>query len=217
MRKLIVKYPGAPHFGFFVIFACLITIGIIIFENTMSARINTLWELTSFILPFLLLFGFGIYLWDKQKKLTWKLYILSITDSVSGAFNHLYLYEKLDELIESGDYICIVFIDLDAFKKFNDLQGHLAGDKALKLLVQFAEELLGKSDFIARSGGDEFVIVIKGGLEKAKIIAQKTLARFEESVGLTACYGIASLKPRDNSESMVQRADTEMYKQKAAK
>lgn len=83
---------------------------------------------------------------------------LSITDSLTGLYNRSYLERKVTDLVSEGTKGTLFIMDIDNFKKVNDTFGHIAGDKALKLLADTLRENTRKMDIIGRLGGDEFVI-----------------------------------------------------------
>jgi len=89
---------------------------------------------------------------------------LSITDHLTGSFNRRYFNDRLAEELERGaryDYVfSLAIFDLDDFKLFNDTEGHLAGDEALKTVAAIAKESLRSIDIISRFGGEEFSLLM---------------------------------------------------------
>lgn len=86
------------------------------------------------------------------------------TDYLTGAFNRRQLDHYLRQLERAepgGELLAGMMIDLDAFKTINDVHGHDAGDEALRIVTGILRKTFRKQDFIARYGGDEFVIVMK--------------------------------------------------------
>ncbi|WP_245850841.1 bifunctional diguanylate cyclase/phosphohydrolase [Paenibacillus herberti] len=93
-------------------------------------------------------------------------------DQRTGLFNHSYLEEKLDEYIklyrEEGKSFSFAMLDLDDFKKYNDLHGHPQGDKLLSFIGSIIKEECQSHEFVcARYGGEEFAIIMPG-LDKNK-------------------------------------------------
>ncbi|RKZ35057.1 hypothetical protein DRQ33_00665 [bacterium] len=217
MKKTKLKPPGAPHFGFFIIFATLITMGAFLLENALQLNFQTYWDLARFFLPFLLLLGLGIFLWEKQREINNKLFILSITDPLTGALNHIALFDRMRQLMESDEKFAIVFMDIDNFKPFNDKYGHIEGNKALIELVNITKSHLNDQDFIARFGGDEFIIVSRKKLESLEYIIRQIANHFQSKTNLSISYGIAVPDENDTESTLIHKADYEMYKQKGRK
>ncbi|WP_296936352.1 sensor domain-containing diguanylate cyclase [uncultured Marinobacter sp.] len=101
---------------------------------------------------------------DDQKQLEFKLAALSITDELTGLYNRRYLLKKLHELSEEsaryGHPFSLVSLDIDFFKSVNDSWGHLTGDKVLRTVASLIEKRTRKSDIVARTGGEEFIVLM---------------------------------------------------------
>lgn len=119
--------------------------------------------------------------------------------------------------------MCVVFLDLDKFKGINDRFGHPTGDLALRLAANTLLDNLRESDIVGRIGGDEFAIVLwntdrETAETKAKSlvdsIAMATLVTPEGRVPLSATAGVAEASKEDSAESVLARADVEMYQAK---
>ena len=147
-------------------------------------------------------------------------------DPLTGLPNRRYLLEKVAESIaskpQSPDDYAMLFCDLDFFKNVNDTHGHEFGDKCLKELSKRLLSQLCNSDFVARFGGDEFVIFVKSDLFCATIKAQALLHALtaplildEVVVKVGASIGIALLRP-DHATPMelIRDADAAMYQAK---
>ncbi len=152
------------------------------------------------------------------------------TDSLTklnnrGCFNH-----KINQLTalhnNEGIYYCIIFIDIDYFKKINDEHGHLVGDKVLSSLAQILKSKVRGSDFTARFGGEEFVILlpdtritnafavaenIRTTIEKNKLILRKS----KISLGtITASFGVAGHRKGESVDEIIGRCDAALYRAK---
>jgi diguanylate cyclase (GGDEF)-like protein len=124
---------------------------------------------------------------------------------------------------ECGEPLAVILIDVDYFKAFNDLYGHVAGDACLREVAHAIEKIVRGSDFAARYGGEEFV-VIGGGMtvEAALAVAQRMRAAVR-ALGVphersphrcvTISVGIASAIPQDGDlpERLVEEADVALY------
>ncbi|RKZ24714.1 hypothetical protein DRQ29_07510 [bacterium] len=209
-----IKFPGAPHFGLFIVYASLITIGVFLIENAFRFDLTNTWDVVRFFLPFLLLISFGFYLWKKQREINNTLYLFSITDPLTGAFNYLALFQKIDNFLENDADFTLIFIDIDGFKKYNDNKGHIAGNEALVEFVRIAREIIGENNIVARFGGDEFVIILKDIDDEPANVIQKIAEKFNLTTGLKISYGITKPRKGDTESTLIHRADSQMYKNK---
>lgn len=91
---------------------------------------------------------------------------LAITDSQTNLFTHKYFKERLKEEMERAKTfkhpLSLLMIDVDDFKKVNDILGHLKGDELLKIISSILKTITRETDTVARYGGDEFVIILPG-------------------------------------------------------
>lgn len=119
--------------------------------------------------------------------------------------------------------ICIAVVDIDHFKKINDSFGHAAGDKTLQVVAQSISKCLRETDFFARWGGEEFVVLlpqtdlenVKKPLEAIRKQIQRIPFKFrEESVTITASLGATNFVPGDTISSAFERADKALYEAK---
>ena len=83
-------------------------------------------------------------------------------DSLTGLANRVLLQERLEELLAAEAPLCVVFCDLDDFKRINDTHGHAVGDEVLRAMGARLARRLAAADVVARIGGDEFVVVAAG-------------------------------------------------------
>ncbi|WP_298718129.1 GGDEF domain-containing protein [uncultured Oceanisphaera sp.] len=121
--------------------------------------------------------------------------------------------------------LCIALIDIDYFKEINDKYGHLAGDKALRLIARTIQQSLRESDFVARFGGEEFIVLLnnidpahlKVPLEKLREQIKNIPFRFkEERVTITASIGATLFRQGDSITSALERTDQALYRAKHA-
>jgi diguanylate cyclase (GGDEF)-like protein len=140
---------------------------------------------------------------------------LSLTDELTGLPNRRHLNIKLSEIENKTVTICIA--DIDHFKKINDVYGHVAGDNVLKntgcKLGKFANDKV----FIARSGGEEFSIVIFDSFKTEEIIRNIKASISDGSngdVNVTLSVGVAVKKNNQSSSSALTAADDALYKAK---
>ncbi len=155
---------------------------------------------------------------------------LAVTDDVSGFNNTRYLHRYLDRLLDNPVSkpvpVCLVFFDLDNFKRVVDAHGHLSGSKALREVAQAVARVLDEDDRIVRYGGDEFIVILprqskeeallKVGRMKRAITATSFLQKEGINAHLTASFGLASF-PEDavNKHELLAEADRCLFQSKA--
>jgi diguanylate cyclase len=127
------------------------------------------------------------------------------------------------EYSRHGRPCSVVMIDVDFFKKFNDLHGHLAGDQVLRQVAKALQQTARKMDVVARYGGEEFAIVFPGtaiedaqrGAERARVAIEAITVAFEDKqLKVTASCGVAQLLPSEDAVALTKRADECLYRSK---
>jgi diguanylate cyclase (GGDEF)-like protein len=148
-------------------------------------------------------------------------------DSLTGLRNRPSLESQIRGRIDSGLPFCVAIIDIDGFKQVNDDNGHLVGDE---LLRQFSAELMSASrstDIFGRWGGDEFVLVldcqITEAMKQVERIREKACGGYSIQGGsrlhklrVESSIGVTEYTQGDTLKGLVDRADAQMYLQKAA-
>lgn len=86
---------------------------------------------------------------------------MAYTDFLTGVFNRAYMDKKMTELNHSEEYIGIVVADIDKFKRINDSYNHAVGDQAIRHFADSLKSYLSKDDYLFRSGGEEFTIIMR--------------------------------------------------------
>lgn len=159
---------------------------------------------------------------------------LAFTDALTGAYNHRFLKKHLPREYERcrryEHPLSVLVCDLDRFKLVNDGYGHETGDEVLRLFCQRATHELRASDWIARTGGEEFVVVLpETDLAGARVVAEKIRGAMAakkvvtgaNSFVTTVSIGFSSAEtPEDLNtftyEELLRTADAKMYEAKAA-
>lgn len=155
----------------------------------------------------------------------------SITDGLTGIYNHRYFQEQLEieikKAVRADRTLALLMADLDNFKIFNDINGHVLGDEALRNVAAIIKGGLRTEDLVARYGGEEFVIVLpEVDAPRAAVVAERVRQRVEgfpfqtrpeAGTRLTLSIGVAVF-PYDahSRELLVKRADQALYLAKRA-
>jgi diguanylate cyclase (GGDEF)-like protein len=148
----------------------------------------------------------------------------SLTDSLTGLRNRGYLEERLmEEISQARRYrssMCLLMIDVDHFKSYNDSFGHPAGDHVLKLIAHAFRETLRTADVAARYGGEEFAILLPHTSgEEAAVIAERIRQRVERTEfphrRVTISLGVAGYsKEFEEPKDWITAADMALYEAK---
>jgi diguanylate cyclase (GGDEF)-like protein len=149
------------------------------------------------------------------------------TDYLTGLPNSRALFERLDDELarcrRSGGSLAVLVCDLDGFKQVNDRCGHLAGNQVLRAVARVLESNCREYDFVARIGGDEFVMVLPGLPARALKLKREKLLRAVEDAAEAACPGCGvtmSLgqarfnEDGKDAEALLAVADSRMYRDK---
>jgi len=163
--------------------------------------------------------GFRDHLEEQRQK--------ALLDPLTGLPNRAAWTERLDlelaRLQRYGGDLLLAVLDIDHFKRINDDYGHLAGDKVLKIIAGELFKRLRKTDFIARFGGEEFVLLVpstpmEGGLkllDTLRSAIENCPFHFKgERVTITLSGGISSFSSAERSEQVFERADQALYRAK---
>ncbi|MGJ7517439.1 diguanylate cyclase [Pseudomonas baetica] len=188
-------------------------------EQEVAARLQSLSERVAHMEQEAL--GFREHLEEQRQK--------ALIDPLTGLPNRAAWSERLDHEIgqwqQHGNTLMLAMLDLDHFKRINDNYGHLAGDKVLKIIATVLRKRLRGTDFIARFGGEEFVLLLPSTVPAAgmKLLEQLRAAieacpfHFKsEPVTITISMGLTAFKPGEHSDLVLKRADQALYRAKSA-
>lgn len=158
-----------------------------------------------------------------------QLRIEASTDALTGFFNHEYIITKLKQAMAEDTRAerptSIMMADLDHFKNINDTHGHLVGDKVLIEVARRLGTAVRDFDSLGRYGGEEFLIVLKGTpLSTALVVAERIrthiaagpISLHGTKVDVTISIGVSVIKPGDDVEEFIKRADKALYEAKSA-
>ncbi|NCC81969.1 MAG: GGDEF domain-containing protein [Clostridia bacterium] len=195
-----------------------------------KAWYKTIPALIAYFVLFILAILGGMKIWKNRylKKRNIELEKISLYDSLTGLYNRRYFDDKLNEYVHlarrSKLNITLAMLDIDNFKRFNDENGHVEGDKILIKFASLIEKNLPRStDFAARYGGDEFVIVLYDTeKEGAKKVFEKIrdIIKNSEDIKeyLSLSMGSISIIPDEKTtiEDMIKEADDALYEAKVS-
>ena len=199
---------------------------------------QTLWE--ELPIPSLFLFG-AIFVWltiNLSLKTAIDLRRIdvleaeNITDALTNVYNCRYLDRRLDEeVVRSKRYsldLSILLIDIDYFKRVNDIYGHQAGDFTISTLCSLIKTELRDTDVLARYGGEEFLVICtNSAVSRAALVAERIRQLVESHqidvadesganriIQITISIGAAGFNASINSKKLVQAADKALYRAK---
>jgi len=193
--------------------------------QTVSAHADPYWlyslAVMAFLATFMALCEIGLMVVELERELSEQAH----TDPLTGALNRRSIEEaavrETARCQRHGSNLCMIMLDVDNFKGMNDTRGHAAGDRALQALAHTVKSILRTSDFFARTGGEEFTILLPGAATSnalsvaERIRAAVALADIAYESGplhITVSVGVTQLgSPTDNWEAMMRRADAAMY------
>lgn len=168
-------------------------------------------------------YGFLKSITEKENLLN-EITYTAFNDSLTELPNRRDIEKNIEKALSENKRFAILFVDLDKFKLINDSLGHSHGDDILKKVARRIEENIRYQDYLARSGGDEFLIILNDIENENEIteIAKNIVRRFRKpfeledtTVHITCSIGIC-LYPKngENMETLMKNADIAMYKTK---
>ncbi|ACZ12469.1 putative bifunctional diguanylate cyclase/phosphodiesterase [Sulfurospirillum deleyianum] len=148
---------------------------------------------------------------------------LALNDPLTRLPNRAYLRQEFEKRrLDDNSLMAFLFLDLDYFKNINDMYGHSIGDRVIQIVAKRFASCLCESDFLARVGGDEFVILTNGHLHVGSLCEDlvrslvEPIVLEEDSFLLGVSIGVAC-SPQDGTsfEMLFKNADTAMYEAKS--
>ena len=150
-------------------------------------------------------------------------------DALTGLYNRRWLdsmFTRVMQLcIKNKRELCVMMIDVDGFKEYNDKHGHLAGDIALRSISQKIARFLREEDLVTRFGGEEFLVLLPGlSLERAAAVAERLREEISRTEivdtnnaplpSVTISIGVADMGDKEEPPHLIDVADKALYKAK---
>lgn len=154
---------------------------------------------------------------ENRKELQQELEHLANHDPLTGVANRRRLEDHLDMVLadaaRTGAPLCLISLDLDGFKDYNDKHGHAAGDRLLKSATSAWISVLRENDVITRMGGDEFLVVLPNCSFE---VSTEVAARLREAVpdGQSCSAGVTIWNRTDSADAFLLAADNALYRTK---
>ncbi|WP_020565115.1 sensor domain-containing diguanylate cyclase [Methylosarcina fibrata] len=160
-----------------------------------------------------------------------KLLEIALKDPLTGVYNRRFLYEMVDKRMADARRnqrpLSIIAGDIDHFKRVNDTYGHGIGDTVLKKTALLMSDCLRTGDILARTGGEEFIVVCQvANAQAGALIAERIRSRLEQTpirlndgrtIQVTMSFGVAMFEPHFQSrEDFINLADERLYSAKRA-
>ncbi|GAB4216610.1 MAG: hypothetical protein OHK0013_43310 [Sandaracinaceae bacterium] len=148
-------------------------------------------------------------------------------DTLTGTSSRDFVLTTLDHSVHEAKTLhlplSVAMVDLDHFKRVNDLYGHLVGDAVLRIVAERMREALRDDDLVGRYGGEEFLLILRGApLATAGLVADRLRKRIGTQpievdghrLHVTTSVGVAQLGPGEDPNKLIARADAALYRAK---
>lgn len=165
-----------------------------------------------------------LLLYRELEKKNLELAKMIITDSLTGLYNHQYIYQQVKNEIKKAERynrpFSVIMLDIDDFKKVNDTYGHQVGDGVLVKIAEGLRESVRDVDMAGRYGGEEFLIVLpETSLDNAYLLAERIRQKIEKlafgkDIAVTISGGVAEYQSEEDEKMLVARADRLLYSAK---
>ena len=207
-------------------------INLIFSKNIYSIEFITSFEADIILVSSLLITSFILSLYiEIEKEHNLKLKELAIKDGLTGLYNHRSFQDMLDAYLnnakKSNKEVSLLFMDIDNFKHFNDINGHQKGDWLLTKLGRILKETVGDLGIVARYGGEEFAVILYDtgktkALNLGELIRQNIRStdfqgqEHQPNGNLTVSIGVSSYPSiAKNKKELIELADNALYRAKS--
>jgi diguanylate cyclase (GGDEF)-like protein len=144
----------------------------------------------------------------------------ALHDHLTGLPNRRFMQIQMEKIVDAskryGEYLSVIMLDIDHFKRYNDTLGHVQGDRLLIDLAGILSKEIRSSDFVFRYGGEEFLIILPRTDSKlASEVAERLRKVVETETEVTVSLGVSTYqKGSSDSEKVIHNADTALYRAK---
>lgn len=151
-----------------------------------------------------------------------KIIELTTTDSLTKQYNRRFIIALMEKMYKEPDVYQLdkkyaVFIDIDDFKSVNDKFGHNEGDRVLTALCKTIERNIRETDYLARMGGDEFLLILEtNGIEQSRQFLKRLLIQIESENNITVSAGLTEMTGKSGTVELLEISDKIMYAAKRA-
>ena len=225
--SFLLKIIGASNAVFFVCMCMRAWVGLAGDQAALlTGAVQTFTYLAGYMI--LIVNGFGFVLLCKEKDDA-EMTRLATIDSLTGMANRRAFFERTDSArmlaARQGHPISLMMLDLDHFKRINDHYGHAAGDAALRVFADAAQQALREPDIMGRLGGEEFAIALPGTDLAGAVQAGERLRMAVRAAELPLCgpdymitvsIGVVAIDPEEHINAALARADHALYVAKSA-
>ena len=187
------------------------------FSQVEALKIDSIISIVISLFSVIFTVGYIMNVYLKEHK---KLQEISSIDDLTNQYNRRHAISTLNKMVEKAnkediEKKFVVFIDVDNFKNINDIYGHEQGDKLLIEICKTINREIRKGDYLARMGGDEFLLILNAySLDNAKVILKRIIDTIHQQNKVTISAGIVPLKKHGSVKSILSDADKYMYKAK---
>jgi diguanylate cyclase (GGDEF)-like protein len=149
-----------------------------------------------------------------------KIIELSTRDALTKQYNRRFIIGYMEKIYKSSNDTELenkyaVFIDVDDFKEINDKYGHNVGDRLLIDICDTIRKTIRETDYLARMGGDEFLLIINTeNISKAKALIKRLIEEIKEKNNITISAGLTQMKGKSGTVELLEKADKMMYSAK---
>jgi diguanylate cyclase (GGDEF)-like protein len=139
-------------------------------------------------------------------------------DDLTGLLRRNEFFRRLGSMLSArGGDVSVILIDIDNFKRINDLEGHIVGDHVLQRVSQVIQRCLKAGAEAGRFGGEEFVVAFPASQERTAVLAEALRRQIQREVNVTVSVGVATARAADwEVRKMVGMADHALYQAKHA-